>query len=106
MPPFKKTVEAAATKHMQDNLKAYVNGMFSSSESPVLITTWLVKPGKIYHKVERCQSGHSLSVASPLLPMDQRTLTSISKGLDEDHFADISETEDNSDDENEWTNHF
>ena len=39
--PFKKKAEAAAMKHMQDNLEAYVNGKFTASERRVLITKWV-----------------------------------------------------------------
>ena len=39
--PFKKKVDTAATKHLNDNLEKYLNGKFTAGERRVLLTKWV-----------------------------------------------------------------
>ena len=39
--PFKKKIEAAAAKHMNDNLDDYLHGKFTAGNRRILITHWV-----------------------------------------------------------------
>ena len=39
--PFKKQIESAVLKHMQDNLDDYLNGKIAAGEKRILLTKWV-----------------------------------------------------------------